>query len=160
MVTVVSGVVEAWRLGAQDYFTTTGTNFYTDMARLSASLGLAVTHKSAVAFASLVPRKDHEVVIMAPTAGKDFFEMVYFVLRAFADDLHKYCFSMGLAYPALDGLEALIPAYARIITRGVVTDVRADMSSLELFAATNVNIDPFEVTELVRKSAKMRRKVF
>jgi hypothetical protein len=28
-----------------------------------------------------VPKKDHEVVVMAPTPGKDFFEMIYFVLR-------------------------------------------------------------------------------
>jgi len=35
-----------------------------------------------------------------------------------------------------DGLEAVIPAYARIITRGVVTDLRTDISSLELFAVS------------------------
>lgn len=154
------GVAESWRLGAQDYFRISGSNFYTDMAKLSASLGLAVSHKSAVAFASLVPRKDHEVVVMAPKANKDFFEMLYFVLRAFVDDLHKYCFSMGIAYPALEGLEGVIPAYARVITRGVVTDIRADMSSLELFTATNVNIDPAKVAKLVRTSAEKRRSTF
>ena len=30
-----------------------------------------------------------------------------------------------------------IPAYARIITRGYVTDIRADMSSFELFMVNN-----------------------
>ena len=53
-VTVVTGTVESWRLGAQDYFSITSANFYADMAKVSASLGLAVTHKSAIAFASLV----------------------------------------------------------------------------------------------------------
>lgn len=28
-----------------------------------------------------VPRKDHEVVIMSSSAGTDFFELIYFVLR-------------------------------------------------------------------------------
>ncbi|KAL8611267.1 hypothetical protein ACOMHN_013698 [Nucella lapillus] len=154
------GVAESWRLGAQDYFRTTGSNLYTDMAKVAASLGLAVSHKSAIAFASLVPRKDNEVVVMAPKADRDFFEMLYFVLRGFVDDLGKYCFSMGVAYPALEGLEGVIPAYARVITRGVVTDIRADMSSLELFTATNVNIDPFKVIKLVRASAEKRQTTF
>ncbi|XP_076469489.1 uncharacterized protein LOC143299880 [Babylonia areolata] len=154
------GVVESWRRGAQDYYSISGANFYTDMANVSATLGLAVTHRSATAFASLVPRKDHEVVIMAPAANNDFFEMVYFVLRAFVEDQGKYCFSMGMAYPALEGEEAVIPAYARVITRGVVTDIRADMSSLELFTATNVNIDPFKVAKLIKKSAEERRSKF
>ena len=37
-----------------------------------------------------------------------------------------------------DGFEAVIPAYARIITRGAVTDLRTDISSLELFAVSSV----------------------
>lgn len=154
------GVSESWRLGGQDYFNIEGTNLFTDMAQLASSLGLAVSYKSAVAFASLVPRKDHEVVVMAPVAGRDFFEMIYFVLRAFVDDLPQYCFSMGITYPALSGMEAVLPAYARIITRGAVTDLRADISSLELFTATNVNIDPFRVIKVVRESVQKRQNEF
>ncbi|KAK7493952.1 hypothetical protein BaRGS_00014834, partial [Batillaria attramentaria] len=150
------GVVEAWRLGAQDYYSRTGTNFYADMADVALALGLGVSYKSAVAFASIVPRKDHEIVVMAPSAGNDFFQLVYFVLRAFIDDLGKFCFSMGLGYPSVVDEEGRIPAYARIITRGAVTEIRADMSSLELFAATNVNVDPFKVIQLVRDSLHKR----
>ena len=35
-----------------------------------------------------------------------------------------------------EGLEAVMPAYARIITRGTVTDIRSDISSLELFTVS------------------------
>ncbi|PVD24836.1 hypothetical protein C0Q70_15322 [Pomacea canaliculata] len=150
------GVVEAWRMAAEDYYVHRGTNFYTDMAAVASGLGLAVTYKSAIAFASLVPRKDHEVVIMSSSAGTDFFELIYFVLRAFIDDLGKFCYSMGLAYPAMDDKKAQIPAYARIITRGAVTEIRADISSLELFTATNVNIDPFKVIHFVKNSVLKR----
>lgn len=155
------GVVEAWRLAAQDYHIHMRTNFYTDMADIALALGLGVSYKSAVAFASIVPRKDHEVVVMAPAADKDFFQLLYFVLRAFLDDLGKFCFSMGLGYPSLQYDDrGRIPAYARIITRGAVTEIRADISSLELFAATNVNVDPFKVIQVVKDSLQKRRSVF
>lgn len=150
------GVVEAWRMAAQDYYSQTGTNFYADMANVALALGLGISHKSAVAFASIVPRKDDEIVVMAPTAGKDFFQLVYIVIRALVDDLGKFCFSMGIGYPSLEGTEGKIPAYARIITRGAVTELRADISSLELFAATNVNVDPYKVIQLVKDSKEKR----
>lgn len=41
-------------MAAEDYYVHRGTNFYTDMAAVASGLGLAVTYKSAIAFASLV----------------------------------------------------------------------------------------------------------
>jgi hypothetical protein len=152
------GEVESWRKGAQQYFTTHNSNYFSDLVSIYSALNLTFVHGTAVAFASLVPKKDHEVVVMAKEANEDFYTLLYLVLRTFLDDLNKMCFSMGVGLPAFGVPAGKMPAYARAITRGYVTDIRADMSSLELFMATNVNIDPYKTIEIVRKSAQRRLK--
>ncbi|GFR87258.1 hypothetical protein ElyMa_006071600 [Elysia marginata] len=61
------------------------------------------------------------------------------------------CFSMGMGLPPIDVEEGKMPAYARIITRGYVTDIRTDISSLELFMAASVNIDPYKTMHTIRQ---------
>ncbi|XP_055881891.1 uncharacterized protein LOC106066092 isoform X2 [Biomphalaria glabrata] len=152
------GMVEAWRRAAQDYFSDQHSNYFTDLITIYSALGLAVPYKSAVALASLTPRKDNEVVIIAPEAGDDFFQLIYYVLRGFMDDLKKFSFSLGGGYPAMDKDDKVgrIPAFVRIITRGVTTEIRTDISALELFTATNVNIDPYKVVRSIQESLRKR----
>lgn len=150
------GVVETWRRGAQEFYQQHNSNYFSDLVAVYTALNLTVTYGTAVAFASLVPRKDHEIVVMSETASSDFYILLYFVLRGLIDDVHKMCFSMGIALPAVNVAEGKLPAYARVITRGYVTDIRADISSLEMFLATNVNIDPYKTIEIVRNSMKTR----
>ncbi|XP_067683776.1 uncharacterized protein [Haliotis asinina] len=150
------GVVEAWREGAEEYYRRFNHNYFTDLVSVYSAMGLSVRHKEAVAIANIVPKKDHEVVILSPTPGESFFELIYYTLRAFIDDIDKLCFSVGIGLPPLDSHAGVIPAHARIVTRGAVAEIRTDMSSLELFAGTNVNIDPYKVIKLVRSSIKRR----
>ncbi|KAH9488901.1 hypothetical protein Btru_058632 [Bulinus truncatus] len=142
------GMVESWRRAAQDYHSDKNSNYFNDLITLYSALGLAVPFKSAVALASLTPRKDNEVVIIAPEANDDFFQLIYYVLRGFMDDLKKYSFSLGGGYPAMDQGNNVgrIPAFVRIITRGVMTEIRTDISALELF--TNLgNYGPLKCRE-------------
>ncbi|CAL1546319.1 unnamed protein product [Lymnaea stagnalis] len=149
-------VVETWRRGAQEFYEVHNSNYFSDLVAVYSALNLTVTYGTAVAFASLVPRKDHEIVVMSERASSDFYILLYFVLRGLIDDVHKMCFSMGIALPAVNVAQGKLPAYARVITRGYVTDIRADISSLEMFLATNVNIDPYKTVEIVRNSMKAR----
>ncbi|CAG5121207.1 unnamed protein product [Candidula unifasciata] len=152
------GMVETWRRAGQDYFSDLHSNYFTDLITLYSALGLAVQFKSAVALASLTPRKDNEVVIIAPEADDDFFQLIYYVLRAFMDDLKKYSFSLGGGFPPMESSAQAgrLPAFVRIITRGVMTEIRTDISALELFTATNVNIDPYKVVQVIKDSVKKR----
>ncbi|GFO06439.1 hypothetical protein PoB_003294400, partial [Plakobranchus ocellatus] len=127
------GQVENWRQGANAYYKDHGSNYFTDMVAIYSVLNLTVTHGSAVAFASLAPKRDHEVIVISKEADDDFHTLLYLVLRAFIDAFHVKCFSMGMGLPAIGVEEGKIPAYARIITRGYITDIRTDMSSFELF---------------------------
>ncbi|XP_059141635.1 uncharacterized protein LOC131929443 [Physella acuta] len=150
------GVQETWRRGAQEYYSIHKSNYFSDLVDIYTALNLTVKYGSAVAFASLVPKKDHEVVVISENPDTDFYTLLFFVLRGFIDDLHKMCFSLGIGLPALNTREGRLPAYARVITRGYITDIRADMSSLELYLATNVNIDPYKTIEVVRDSVRQR----
>ncbi|KAK6175378.1 hypothetical protein SNE40_013854 [Patella caerulea] len=150
------GGIENWRHGAEDYYNFYHSNYFSDLIQVNAALGLTVQHGDAIAFANLVPKKDNEVVIISNKASQSFFQLIYYVMRAFIDDMDKLAISMGIGCPSLDHNAKQMPAVARIVTRGAVADVRSDMSSLELFSVTNVNIDPFKVIKIIRNSVEKR----
>ncbi|XP_050411871.1 uncharacterized protein LOC126826813 [Patella vulgata] len=150
------GGVENWRRGADDYYSFYHSNYFSDLIQVNTALGLTVQHGDAIAFANIVPKKDNEVVIISNKASQSFFQLIYYVMRAFIDDMDKLAISMGIGCPSLDHNAKQMPAVARIVTRGAVADVRTDMSSLELFSVTNVNIDPFKVIKHIRNSVEKR----
>ncbi|KAK3103632.1 hypothetical protein FSP39_020641, partial [Pinctada imbricata] len=153
------GAIENWRIASNLYNKDfPNRNYFSDLVSIHSALGLAVQYKSAVAFASLVPKKDNEVVVMCETPNDDFFTLMYFVYRAFLDDMEKLCYSSGIAFPSLDDndVRGRLPAYARIITRGAVADIRSDISSLELFTSPNANTDPYKVIHYIKQSINKR----
>ncbi|WAR25349.1 hypothetical protein MAR_011053 [Mya arenaria] len=152
------GFQDQWREAAMRY---SGDfpkrNYFSDLIQLHAIMGLTVQYGSAVAFANIVPKKDNEMVIVSERADRDFFLLWYFVLRGFLDDMQNgtMCFSSGAAFPSMTGdtSSQSLPAYVRIITRGIVSDNRADISSLELFTTPNANTDPFHVISVMKESS-------
>ncbi|XP_033746374.1 uncharacterized protein LOC117331657 [Pecten maximus] len=152
------GAIENWRIGAQRYSEDfPGHNYFTDLIAIHSALGLGVTYGKAAAFASLLPKRDNEVVIISEEPCEDYFKLVYFVYRAFLDDMEKLCYSSGYAIPSLDKLSlGRIPAYTRVVTRGAVATVRSETSSLELFTSQNANTDPYRVIDYVKKSIAKR----
>ncbi|KAL3852112.1 hypothetical protein ACJMK2_015795 [Sinanodonta woodiana] len=152
------GAMENWRTAAREYAQKNKRDFFQDMIDLHAMLGLSVQYGKAIAFANLVPKKENEIVVISEEPNEDFSKLLYFVLRAFIDDMQLLCFSSGVAYPSLDSGkdEDRIPVFARLVTRGAVAEIRSDVSSLELFAATNANTDPFEVIRVIQKSVEKR----
>ncbi|KAK3600632.1 hypothetical protein CHS0354_031545 [Potamilus streckersoni] len=155
------GAMENWRTAAREYAQKNKRDFFQDMIDVHALLGLSVQYGKAIAFANLVPKKENEIVVISQEPNEDFYKLLYFVLRAFIDDMEKLCFSSGVAYPNLgsEKIEDRIPVFARLVTRGAVAEIRSDVSSLELFAATNANTDPFEVIRVIRKSVEKRSKM-
>ena len=63
---------------------------------------------------------------------------------------------MGMALPPLGDESHTIPAFTRIVTRGTVSEVRSDISSLELFSFYNVNSDPFKLIQKIQNSVDKR----
>ncbi|CAH1783243.1 unnamed protein product [Owenia fusiformis] len=153
------GSQENWRLAAEQYSKMfPDRNYFTDLIHLHDILGLAVHVDDVVAYASITPKKDNEIVIMAESPSANFFHMIYYVTRAFIEDMDHLCYSMSIVYPEMGSSNTgRMPTLARIVTRGSVSEIRSDISSLELFAASNVNVDPFKAIQFIRKSIKHRK---
>ncbi|XP_060556471.1 uncharacterized protein LOC132717092 isoform X1 [Ruditapes philippinarum] len=155
------GAMELWKKAALDYNTEVPDhNYFTDIIEMHSILGLTVNYGKAVAFANLVPKRDNEIVIVSEKADRDFYLLWYYVMRGFLDDMGEgsLCFSSGIALPSMTGVTGSnsLPAYVRILTRGPVADIRADVSSLELFAASNANTDPYRVIKVMQRSVENR----
>ncbi|KAF6040579.1 hypothetical protein EB796_001119 [Bugula neritina] len=160
----IIGVVENWRRAAFDYHRDHGRNFFTDFISVHDMLGLTVRHGSAVAIATLTPKKENEVVVMAKEMNKDYLQLLYAVLRTFLDDKKLYSFTMAMALPPLaDTAKGMfytpsnaIPAFTRIISRGRLSELRSDISALEMFTFFNVNSDPFALIKEIESSVHVR----
>ncbi|GAB1600256.1 uncharacterized protein LOC115209428 isoform X1 [Argonauta hians] len=147
------GIMENWRIAAEHFSNDyPSRNYFSELLYVHSMLDLAFHHKTASAFANITPKKDNEIVIIGEAANEDFFKLLYYVLRAYIDEMEKLCFSMAIAFPSIvkDDFTGRLPVYARLISRGTVGEVRSDISSLELFAASNVNVDPFALATKVR----------
>ena len=125
-------------------------NYFSALVRAHAALGLTARLGSAVAFAALDPMLDAEVWVVAAEPGPDFQRLYALAAAALERRLGRYCHSSGLALPALDEPTGRLPALARIVSRGDCTTVRADVSSLELFALSSITADPYDIIKELR----------
>eukprot|EP00794_Sanderia_malayensis_P006123 gene6123-6827_t len=138
-----------------------GRNYWRRVIEAHNSLGLTVEYESAVALAYLTPQKDYTTFVICREPNLDFFKLVYFVLKAFVEDLKLYAYSSGFVFPKWDhdstenGNE--LPALFSIVYRGSLAGSRSDISSFDLFGTANVNVSPYKVVDAIRSSVKKRR---
>lgn len=122
-------------------------------------MGLAAHLGHAVAIAYLTPKKENEVIVISKAANSDFFQLFFCAIQALFDQ-KLYAISSATVYPSMDYFDAPLPsdlpAMARIISRGGATSPRSDISSMELFGASNVNSDPWKVIKDVQQSIAKR----
>eukprot|EP00123_Amoebidium_parasiticum_P020261 comp4623_c0_seq1/m.820 comp4623_c0_seq1/g.820 ORF comp4623_c0_seq1/g.820 comp4623_c0_seq1/m.820 type:complete len:475 (-) comp4623_c0_seq1:545-1969(-) len=135
-----------------------GANYFTDLLAIHSSLGLTVNHGRATAMAYLTPKKENEIIVWSKTANDDLFTLLYKVIQAMRTELDVYAFSLAMFLPEMGAPIGpnTLPAFARIIDRGAPTGKRSDISAMELFAASNVNADPFAVMKKLRPVLQQR----
>jgi len=137
-----------------------GSNYWVKMIEAHNSIGLAATYGSASALAYVTPQKDYCIFVIGREPELDFFKMVYFVYRAFIDDMKLYAYSSGFVFPKLskdsDSDEPEIPALFSIVYRGSLAGSRSDISSFDLFGTANVNVSPYKVIQAIRSSIGKR----
>ncbi|XP_033101677.1 uncharacterized protein LOC117104888 [Anneissia japonica] len=155
------GLMKHIRLSAIRYAKENGgNNYFTELLQVHNALGLATKFGNASAMAYLTPKNDNEVIIMSKTANLDFFRLLFYVIKAFTEDMKLYAWSLAMFLPKLEPWVAPgfddIPALVRIVSRGPVNSPRSDISAMELFGASNVNIDPFNVIQYIENSVKKR----
>ena len=147
--------IEALRLAALSYKANTGSNYFDDLYKVHFDLGLAIKKGKTRVMAYLTPIKEKEIMLLSPSLDKSFKETVYEVLACFRDRMHVTAFNVGIATPPLDSVPESwrdFPVVARIVDRGYPWDGSSDFGTMELYAASIISSDPFQVARELRKA--------
>ncbi len=141
--------IEALRRAALGYRERYGSNYFDDLFQVHRELGLGMEKDRIRTFVYLTPIKEKETIILASSFSDDAFrEQVYEVLACFRDRMHVTAFNVGIATPplspTLENWEGF-PVIARMVDRGYPWDGSSDFGTMELFAASIISSDPFEV---------------
>jgi hypothetical protein len=152
--------IEHWRRQALLYRLAHGTNYFEDLYRVHAALGLAVQVGAARVIASLTPVKDKELFVISPTRwihNEDAIHAISVALHAYREALGVQSFNLALFQRPLDVAETIhpmdgskgwedwdgFPAVVRIVDRGDLLARAADVGCMELYASSVVSSDPF-----------------
>src|SRR3990172_4571802 len=148
------GAVERLRAAVEEYRARHGADYFRDLVRAHAALGLAVTYEGAAVLASLAPAREREIMIIAPSIEEGMAEAVYATLACYRDRLSVRAFNLALFGPPLvEGDEdwRRFPFVARLVERGA-----SDVGALELFAAAVFSHDPFELAEALAAELEVK----
>ncbi len=147
------GRVEALRRAAEDYRSRYGSNYFTDLARVHLALGCGLEVDGVKVAASLTPFKDREVMIYADALSDVFKRVLHTVLATLVNDLGVNFFNLSLVIPPLAVTPESwqgFPVLVRLLDRGDVANRTSDIGAMEIYAASVVTRDPFELAVCLR----------
>jgi galactose-1-phosphate uridylyltransferase len=145
--------VERARRDAKAYEDEHASNYFDDLARVHETLGLGIPVKGARAFTSLTPIKEKEIVAIGESLDGRFGHAVGSLLERYVSDLGVSSFNVAFHIPPLGEVEeewSHFPAVCRIVDRGSPQNRTSDIAAMELYAASVVASDPFEVAGTLR----------
>jgi len=154
------GGIERLRAAAEEYRMSHTSDYFRDLVRVHAALGCAVTREGVAVLASLVPIKEREVVLVAPPPADGLADVLYSVLACYRDRLAVRSFNLALFGSPLAATEEDwrgFPLVVRLVQRSGLPGqgsggATSDIGGMELFAASIVSHDPFEVAEALAAS--------
>ena len=153
--------LERLRRQALAYQEATGGGLLADLVSAHRELGLVVLEADGVAaLASLTPIKERELWVVGQPGMDElhpaFASMVARIAVAYRDVLGVRAFNLVLQRPPLDPDRATrdgwtrLPPVVRIVDRGDPDSRSSDIGAMELYAASVVGTDPFEVADQLR----------
>ncbi len=148
--------VERLRRDAKAYESEHASNYFDDLARVHETLGLGTPVEGARAFASLTPVKEKELVVIGESLDEDFKHAVGSTLEGYVKVLGASSFNVALHLPPLAETEENwehFPVVCRVVDRGSPSNRTSDIAAMELYAASVVASDPFEVARKLRNDS-------
>ncbi|TMC78844.1 MAG: hypothetical protein E6J09_03590 [Chloroflexi bacterium] len=129
-------------------------DYFDDLWRVHEALKLGDERDGARMFASLVPVKESEVVILG-RPGEDESALAGAIARAIAayraHGVVSYNLALLLPPLSADGNDwRRFPPHARLVDRGDPANKTSDIGGMELYAASVVAADPFRLAEILR----------
>jgi hypothetical protein len=146
--------IERLRRSALEYRQRYDSDYFSDLFRTHHALGCAVAKGGVKVLAHLSPFKDNEVIIIANELGLSFKERLYEVLACYRDRLGIASFNLALVTPPLAETEENwdgFPVVAWLVDRGSLESQASDIGGMEIYAASVVASDPFELASGLRK---------
>ena len=151
--------VEKLRRAALLYQATFRTNYFEDLFRAHRAVGAGFERPDGVrVLANLTPIKENEVLLLAPGATymtEPLTDALYDVLACYRDRLGATSFNVAIYQPPLAATEENwegFPVVVRIVDRGDPTQRTADFGAMELYAASVVSSDPFQLAVALEAS--------
>jgi len=151
------GKIETLRQQAEDYGQRYDSSYFDDLFSVHHSLGCATTTNGVRVLAHLSPFKDNELVIMGKELNQSFKETIYEMLAFFRDGLGVKSFNLSLVTPPLSPTEESwqgFPVLCRLVDRGSLESQTSDIGGVEIYAASVVASDPFELSAKLRNYLK------
>lgn len=147
--------IERLRRDAKAYENDHGSNYFDDLVRVHEALGLDIpVGEGARAFASLAPVKEKELVVLGESLEDEAFQYaVGGLLESYVNDLGVSSFNVAFYVPPFSETEedwSGFPVMCRIVDRGSPANRTSDVAAMELYAASVVASDPFEVARSLR----------
>jgi hypothetical protein len=152
--------LERLRHAALAYRDAAAEHLPSDLVSVHRDLGLLISEADGVAtFASLTPIKERELWLVGRTGMDErepaFTDALARTLIAYRDALGVRAFNLVLLRPPLDDRAArdgweLLPPIVRIVDRGDPDSRSSDIGAMELYAASVVGADPFQVAGELR----------
>ncbi|HEU4847724.1 MAG TPA: hypothetical protein VFT03_05955 [Rubrobacteraceae bacterium] len=158
-VTVTRGAhypkIEHLRRAAVSYGARHGFDYFEDLCRVHGALGLGIPAEGgARAFASLVPIKEKELVVIGRTPEDEGLQRtVGALLQGYLQTLGVRAFNVAFYMPPLTPSEedwSGFPTVVHMVDRGSPANRTSDIGAMELYAASVVASDPFRVADLLR----------
>jgi hypothetical protein len=147
--------VERLRRTASAYKREHASDYFEDLFRVHASLGLGIPSEGARAFASLSPIKEKELVVIGEDPGDaSLGRAVGGLLQRYVEDLGVRAFNVAFYMPPLGSTQedwSDFPTVVHIVDRGDPSNRTSDIGAMELYAASVVASDPFRVAEALRE---------
>ena len=141
--------VERLRRTAASYREEHGSNYFDDLYCVHDSLGLGIPAPEGIrAFASLTPVKEKEIVILGSSLGDEALQRaVAGALKSYVEKLGVSTFNVAFYLPPTGAEEdwSGFPVVMHLVDRGDPSNRTSDIGAMELYAASVVATDPFEV---------------
>ncbi|MHB8630582.1 MAG: hypothetical protein ACYC9W_01485 [Candidatus Limnocylindria bacterium] len=149
--------IERLRQAALGYDARFGRDYFDDLWLVHEALGLGVAVDGARVFATLTPVKEREIVVLGERSADERtiapgVSAALGALRALGMVAHDL--ALYLPPLAADGADwRRFPAMARLVDRGDPGSRTCDIGSMELYAASVIESDPFTVAAALRAEA-------
>jgi len=142
------------RQAALSYRQSYGSNYFVDLFQAHRAIGCAGEKAGVRILAYLTPFKDNEVVLLAEELNLSLKERIYEVLACFRDRMGVNSFNLGLVtLPLAETDEDWegFPVMVRVVDRGNLNYLTSDVGGMEIYAASSISSDPFQLAGELRE---------